>query len=130
MTGLDTNILVRFFTKDDPLQSAAAKEFLRTLSVEAPGFISLVSLIELVWVLRSRYQLNKADLILCVERLLDLPELILEGQTAVAQALARFSMTKTDFADCLIERSGHLAGCRHTVTFDVVAAKTSGMKLL
>ncbi|HUD53593.1 MAG TPA: type II toxin-antitoxin system VapC family toxin [Terracidiphilus sp.] len=130
MTGLDTNILVRFLTKDDPIQSAAAKEFLRTLSVESPGFISLVCLIELVWVLRSRYQLNKADLIQCLERLLDLPELILEGQTAVAQSLARFSIGKMDFADCLIERSGHLAGCGHTVTFDANAAKTSGMKLL
>jgi predicted nucleic-acid-binding protein len=130
MTGLDTNILVRFFAKDDPIQGVAAKEFLRTLSVESPGFVSLVALIELVWVLRSRYQLHKADLILCVERLLDLPELIVEGQTAVAQALTRFSMAKTDFADCLIERSGHLAGCKHTVTFDVNAAKTSGMKLL
>lgn len=130
MTGLDTNILVRFFTKDDPLQSAKAKEFLRTLSVESPGFISLVSLIELVWVLRSRYQLSKADLIVCVERLLDLPELILEGQAAVAQFLAKFSMGRMDFADCLIESSGHVAGCRHTVTFDESAARTSGMKLL
>jgi predicted nucleic-acid-binding protein len=130
MTGLDTNILVRFFAKDDPIQSATAKEFLRTLSAESPGFISLVSLIELVWVLRSRYRLDKANLILCLERLLDSPELILEWQPAVAQCLARFSMGKMDFADCLIERSGHVAGCKHTVTFDVSAAKASGMKLL
>ncbi len=130
MTGLDTNILVRFFTKDEARQSSRAKKLLQSLTSESPGFISLVSLIELAWVLRSRYHLNKAQLILGMERLLNTSELVIENQSAVTQSLGRFAASKADFADCLIERSGHMAGCRETVTFDVNASKSAGMRLL
>jgi predicted nucleic-acid-binding protein len=130
MTGLDTNILVRFLTKDDLDQSRRAKELLLTLTPDLPGFISLVSLIELVWVLRSSYRLNKTQLIEHLERLLDSPEIVLESQAAVTQALHRFASAKSDFADCLIERSGHLAGCSETVTFDTNGSRFAGMRLL
>jgi predicted nucleic-acid-binding protein len=130
MTGLDTNILVRFYAQDDPEQCRRGEEFLQTLSPEAPGFVSLVSLIELVWVLRSRYRLHKAELVQLLERLLDSPELAVENQTVVNQALRRFAASKADLADCLIERSGHAGGCRETVTFDVDAARSAGMRLL
>jgi predicted nucleic-acid-binding protein len=130
MTGLDTNILARFFAEDDPVQSRRADQLLQSLTPEAPGFISLVSLAELVWVLRSQYRLDKDQLIECLQRLLDSPELVVESQTAVTQALHRFSSGKADLADCLIERSGHLAGCSKTYTFDVQASKFAGMSLL
>jgi predicted nucleic-acid-binding protein len=130
MIGIDTNILARFLAQDDAEQSQRADFLLQTLSQQDPGFVSLVSLIELVWVMRSRYRLSKSELIRSLEQLLNSPELVIENQPAVAQAIDRFGAARTDLADCLIERSGHLAGCRHTVTFDVNAAKTSGMKLL
>jgi len=129
MTGLDTNILVRFFAKDDPAQSIRVKELLRTLTPESPGFVSLVSFVELVWVLRGRYQMDKADLIRCMDRLLDSAELVVESHAAVSQALQLCSSSKADLADCLIERCGHHAGCRQTLTFDVEASKLAGMRL-
>lgn len=130
MTGLDTNILVRFFAQDAPDQSRRANELLRSLTPEAPGFVSLVSLTELIWVLRCHYSASKPQLIRWLTQLLDSPELVVEAQTVVAQALHRFVSTKADFADCLIERSGHHGGCGATVTFDQNAAKFAGMKLL
>jgi predicted nucleic-acid-binding protein len=130
MTGIDTNILVRFFTKDDAVQGERAKEFLRTLTPASPGFVSLICLIELIWVLRSQYHLDKAQLILRLEQLLDFPDLLVESQAAVQQALQRFARAKADFADCLIERLGHNSGCRETVTFDAGAARLAGMTLL
>jgi predicted nucleic-acid-binding protein len=130
MTGLDTNILVRIFIKDDPEQYRKVKEFLQSLTPESPGYVSLVALIELAWVLRSRYPLSKMQLIQCLERLLDYPELVVEDHAAVTLALRRFSQFKADFADCLIERLGHAAGCRQTVTFDVDASRFAGMTLL
>jgi predicted nucleic-acid-binding protein len=130
MIGLDTNVLVRFFSEDDPVQCRRAEEFLQNLSPTGRGYVSLVSLVELGWVLRSHYRLSKAQLIVCIETLLNSPELVLESQTAVVQSLRRFSSAKADFADCLIERSCHAAGCRETVTFDVDASQSAGMKLL
>lgn len=130
MKGLDTNILVRFYAQDDPEQCRRGDLFLQTLKPESPGYVSLVSLIELVWVLRSQYRLKKPELIRILEQLLDSPELMVENQTAVTLALRRFSQFKADFADCLIERSGAVAGCAGTVTFDVNASRFAGMKLL
>ncbi len=130
MTGIDTNILVRFFTKDDTAQASRAKSFLQTLTPSSPGFVTLICLIELVWVLRAQYRFDKPNLVLRLEQLLDSPELVLESQTAVEQALRRFARENVDFADCLIERSGHHLGCHETVTFDAAAAKLAGVKLL
>jgi predicted nucleic-acid-binding protein len=130
MIGLDTNILARFFAQDDPKQSRCSDELLQSLTPEEPGFISLVSFIELVWVLRSQYRLNKAQLIQCLERLLDSHELIVESHGAVTLALYRFATANADLADCLIERCGRLAGCSRTFTFDAEAAKSAGMILL
>jgi predicted nucleic-acid-binding protein len=130
MIGIDTNILVRFFTQDDAPQSRRADAVLQKLTPEEPGFVSLVSLVELAWVMRSRYRMSRSDLIQGLEMLLNSPEIVVESQPVVVQAIHHFGTAKSDFADCLIERSGHLAGCKHTLTFDVNASKTAGMTLL
>jgi len=115
MTGLDTNILVRYITRDDLLQSQKADALLESLTIEAPGFVSFVSLVELIWVLRSQYRMPRARQIECLKLLLDLPELVMENHNAATLALSRFSKGKADFADCLIERSCAAAGCKETV---------------
>jgi predicted nucleic-acid-binding protein len=130
MTGLDTNILVRIFIEDDPEQYRKVKEFLQALTPESPGYVSLIALIELAWVLRSQYRLSKAQLIQCMEQLLEYPELVIEDYKTVTLALYRFSQFKADFADCLIERLGHSAGCNETVTFDLDASRFAGVRLL
>ena len=56
MIGLDTNILVRYLTGDDPIQSAKAREvFEQRLSARNPGFVSVVAMVETVWVLDRAY---------------------------------------------------------------------------
>lgn len=80
--------------------------------------------------MRRRCNLTRQQLVHCIEHLLDSPELIVESQVTADLALRRFATSKTDFADCLIERCGHAAGCRETVTFDVNASQSAGMRLL
>ena len=54
MNGLDTNILIRYLTQDDPIQSPKATEIIELrFTREHPGFISLVTMAETVWVLGS-----------------------------------------------------------------------------
>ncbi len=130
MTGLDTNVLVRYIVRDDLAQAERADSALNECTAEEPGYITIVSLAEMVWVLRSYYRMPKTALITCIERLFNAENLVMEGAQAIRQALDRFARAKCDLTDCIIERSGHLAGCPHTVTFDENAAKTSGMKLL
>ena len=130
MIGLDTNVLVRYVTQDDPVQSPKASALIESLTTLSPGFVSLVSVVELVWVLQSCYQCLKQEVVTVLETLLRTREITLEHAETIWQALRRFSANKADFADCLIERCGHAAGCEYTATFDIEAAKAPGMKRL
>ena len=130
MIGLDTNILVRYLVKDDPIQTPVAINLVRSLSVEEPGFLSLVVVSELIWVLRITYRYRNNEIANVVEALLQSRELIVEQEELVADALRGFVTGSADFADYLIERAGHLAGCNHTFTFDKRAAGFAGMRLL
>ena len=130
MIGIDTNVLIRLAMQDDPIQCAKVDLFLASLSRQDVGFISLVTLIESVWVLEKRYNLSKSDIVRFVQEFLDAPELTMEREEAVSHALQRFKTSKADYADCLIERLGHAAGCAETVTFDTDASKFAGMRLL
>ena len=130
MIGLDTNVLVRYVTQDDPVQSAKASDLFESLTTLSPGFVSLVSVVELVWVLQSCYQSAKSDVVVVLETLLRTRELTIEHAETLWQALRRFTASKADFADCLIERCAHAAGCEYTATFDLNAAKAAGMKRL
>lgn len=130
MIGLDTNVLVRYVTQDDPAQSAKACELIESLTTTSPGFVSLVSVVELVWVLQSCYSSTKSEVVIVLETLLRTRELTLEHAELIWKALRKFTSAKADFADCLIERSAHAAGCDYTATFDINAAKSAGMQHL
>jgi len=129
MIGLDTNILVRYVTQDHAAQSAAAVKIMESLSHESPGFVSLVVIAELVWVLDFSYRFNKHEIEHVVERLLRSKELVLERAEIVSQALRKFRVSRANFADCLIERCGNAAECQYVLTFDKDAA-AAGMRLL
>jgi predicted nucleic-acid-binding protein len=128
--GLDTNVLARYIMQDDAKQSPLANKLVESLTVDAPGFIALVSVVELVWVLSSAYQLDRPQLAAVLEGLTRTKELIVERAEIIWQAVRVFRGTSADFADCLIERSAMSAGCDRTMTFDRGAAKNCGMTLI
>ncbi|HMF66475.1 MAG TPA: type II toxin-antitoxin system VapC family toxin [Phyllobacterium sp.] len=130
MIGLDTNVVIRYIAQDDPRQSAKATQLMENLSSETPGFLPLVALVEIVWVLAGRYAASKADTIKIVETLLRTKELYLEQSETVWRALRLFASSNADFADCLIVRSCDDAKCTYTATFDAKAARTAGMRLI
>lgn len=130
MTGLDTNVLVRYVLQDDARQSPRASRLIESLSADAPGFVPVVTLVELTWVLGAGYKLPRAQLAAVLETLLRSKELVIDRADLVMQALARFSSGSADFADALIERTAAVAGCTTTMTFDQGAAKAAGMTLV
>jgi predicted nucleic-acid-binding protein len=130
MIGLDTNVVVRYLTQDDPAQAATAVKVMDSLSSDSPGFLSLIVMVELVWVLEAAYRFKKKEVEHVLETLLRSKELVIERAEIVAQALRKFSASRADFADCLIERCGHAAECEHTVTFDRNAAAGAGMRMV
>jgi predicted nucleic-acid-binding protein len=130
MIGLDTNVLVRYIMQDDAKQSPKASKLIDALTVDEPGFVSIVSIVELVWVLSSAYGLVRDQIGQALEALLRTKELSIDRADQVLKALRVFRTTSADFADCLIERSASSAGCGRTMTFDVGAAKVAGMTLI
>jgi predicted nucleic-acid-binding protein len=130
MIGLDTNVLVRYIMQDDLKQSPLATRLIESRSVESRGFVALVSVVELFWVMSSAYELDRGQLIAALEGLLRTKELVVERAEIVWKALRIFQTANVDFADCLIERSAAAAGCERTMTFDRGAAKNAGMTLL
>jgi predicted nucleic-acid-binding protein len=130
MIGLDTNVLVRYLTLDDPVQARAAVKLVDSLTADEAGFLSLVVIAELAWVLETSYAFNKDSLVQVFEMLLRSRELIVEQKQTVAQALQLYASGKAGFVDYLIERVAHAAGCEYTFTFDQKAAVSAGMRLL
>lgn len=130
MTGLDTNVLVRYIMQDDAKQSPLATRLVESLSAQSPGFVPLVAVVELGWVLSSAYELDRAQLVQACEALLRSKEIVVDRAETVWKALRVFQSGNADFADCLIERTASAAGCGRTMTFDRGAAKGCGMTLL
>jgi len=130
MIGLDTNVLVRYIMQDDPKNSPKANKLVESLDGDNPGYITLVSVVELYWVLTTCYELTGQQAAQALEVILRTKQFLVERSDQVMRALRVFGKGTADFADCLIERSAAGAGCAQTMTFDVGASKHAGMTLI
>lgn len=131
MIGLDTNIVVRYLAQDDRAQSAVATRLLeRELAAETPGYICLVTLAEVVWVMTSLYSADRNAVVRAVEGLLSAAQLRIQNAEAVWLALQDYRDSTADFSDALIATLGKGAGCEHTLTFDRAAARHPAFTLL
>jgi predicted nucleic-acid-binding protein len=128
--GLDTNVLVRYITQDDNKQAALANSLIENLDDASPGFVTLVTVVELSWVLESAYHFTRQQFVKMMQTLLAVETIKLERSAVVASAVRKYSASKADFSDCLIERLSSSAGCERTMTFDKAAAKMAGMVLI
>lgn len=130
MIALDTNVLVRYLAQDDPAQSAAATRLIeRTLSPTQPGLVSLVALLETVWVMESRYDASADTVAGILADLLDTASLEVQDAAAVRPATRRYAQGGVDLHDCLIVELAARRKAR-VVTFDAKAARRLGMDLL
>jgi len=130
MIGLDAKILVRYLTQDDPIQSPRATEIIeRRLTEENPGFVSIVTMVETVWVLDRAYRLTTNEIAAAVERMLQIDVLVLENEQAVFNAMIALKGGPGSFADATIAALGTSAGCSCTLTFDRRALRLPGFKL-
>jgi predicted nucleic-acid-binding protein len=129
--GLDTNVIVRYLAQDDVRQSAAATRLIEgSLSAESRGFISIVTLAEVVWVMSSNYKVNRAAVADIVEGLLTAPQLMLEHAEIIWRAVGAYRDSRANFSDALIVELGRDAGCTKTVTFDRQASAHPGFEAL
>lgn len=127
MLGLGTNVLVRYLVRDDPPQYEKARRLIaRELKKGEPILVSLLVLLETEWVLRSRYDLDKTEILMTMSALLDTADLAFEDEACIEQALYSWKDSTADFADCLIEARNRRLGCNATATFDAKALTLDG----
>lgn len=118
MRAIDTNIVVRFITRDDESQARRA----RTALASEDLFLSTSVALETEWVLRSGYGFRREAIAEALDMLAGLPSLTFEAPSALAQAIGWFR-SGMDFADAL-----HLAsadGCEAMLSFDAKLAKAA-----
>jgi predicted nucleic-acid-binding protein len=130
VTGLDTNILARFFLQDDPLQSPQADKVISSLSPKEKGWVGLTTILELVWVLSRQNHVDRKGITIILSQLVSREEIEIEQSIILQTALQLYRRGNADFADCLIACSALAAGCSRILTFDRRAARDAGMELI
>lgn len=132
MPALDTNVLVRWLTNDDAAQCAeVAVLFQQTVASGTRLFVPTTVVLELEWVLRSRYRFDPAAVARALDAILAVPYLALMEEAALEQALWLFKQDGApDFADCLHTSLAFQHGHAPLLTFDTKAARLNDAKLL
>lgn len=131
MIGLDTNVLVRYVVQDEPRQSAAATRLMeKTLSTENPGFVTLVTLCEIAWVLADCYHADRQRIRAVIEGLLGTKQIVVEAPELAWKALRAWHGSAADLSDALIGEIAVAQGAAKVVTFDKAAAKLPMFELL
>lgn len=128
MIALDTSILVRYFVAEEDADSRKAASFIEAeLSAASRGFVSAVTVCEIVWLLRSRYGFAYTSQVAIIRLLLDATQIVVEHRESVAEAL---DSNHVDIADAIIHFIGAKHGCSVTMTFDKKFARLEGVELL
>ena len=107
MISVDTNLLVRILTNDDPIQARRALKILKSDEIYIPKTVIL----ETEWVLRYAYEIGRSNIINGFQKLLGLPNVNVEDPDSIYQAISWYE-NKFDFADAL-----HLASSRRCIGF-------------
>ena len=119
MTGLDTNVVVRYLTHDDPDQSKKASAVVEEAATKGEKLlVHPVVLCELVWVLETAYDYGRSEVAATLDRILRTAQFEFPDKETVWSAWADYRSGKGDFADYLIGRANDRVGAAHTATFD------------
>ncbi len=131
MIALDTNLLVRLLTNDEPRQSAKVEAWLREHATpRSPAYVDHIVLCELAWVLGTSFSYPRGDVHNAIAALLLQHQLKVEAPSIVRQALAQYEAGPADFSDYLLAERARAAGYAPVLTLDKKAAKTATHQLL
>ena len=130
MVGIDSNVILRFVNHDDKAQTDKARKFIDNLNGDNRGYISIVALVEVLWVLESRYKRSKKELRNFLSYLLESSKFSVQYADVIAAIIISEHYRSKDISDQIIAELGLRAGCSNTITFDKRAATIPGMQLL
>ena len=131
MQAIDTNLLVRLFTRDDAAQGKRVRDlFDRHANEDGAFWIADTVLVELAWTLDRAYGRSRSDIAKALRALSGNATIQLESPSAVTQAIALYEPGPADFADCLLIAKAEAVGCDAVRTFDRKMRGLPRVKLL
>ncbi len=130
MIGIDTNILVRYFTQDNVEQAQIVEQVINSYATSPNSlFINNIVMCELIWVLERGCKYSKEAIGAVIKQMLSTEEFAFENQELLWLALNQYNHNKLDFSDALIGEINKEFGCSKTLTFDQAAIKANNFKL-
>nr|WP_320193288.1 type II toxin-antitoxin system VapC family toxin [uncultured Desulfobacter sp.] len=131
MKGIDTNILVRFLVGDDSDQAQVVYNLFKKIELNKTElFVSLLVVLEFLWVLESVYQIERKSIIDSLADLILMPILKFENIEAIQKFIIAAKNSKYDLSDLLIVHASNSYGCEAVFTFDKKASKYSLFELI
>lgn len=131
MISLDTNVLVRLLTNDEPKQVRLARKALDLALAEGKTvWVSVIVLCELVWVLQGLYKYDKKQVITVIDALLKFSGIEVQSPHLVKKTLDVLTANTVDFSDILLGLVSLDAGAAYVLTFDKKASKLATHELL
>lgn len=127
MAAIDTNVLVRLITRDDPDQYRRARGF---IAKHKPVWVSHLTILELAWVLLSCYRMDKSKICEMLRILLEMEEVNVQQPVILQKALDIWESSHVDFADAFILESARAASEIPLGTFDADLKGFDGVQLL
>lgn len=128
MYGLDTNVLIRYLLRDDPVQAEQARATIESaVQSGEPVVICLLTMLESEWVLRSCASIDKRAVISTFRMLLETRDIRIEQEETLEEALYLYENNNTDFADCIMAARYARLGCSAMLTFDKKASQLPGV---
>jgi predicted nucleic-acid-binding protein len=131
MIGLDTNVLVRYLTQDEPTQARKANALIDSAAGQGERLhVDVVVLCEVVWVLRGAYEFSKESVVDAISRILEAAQFSVEDRDLLRLALEAYRTGQGDLADYVLGQRNRRAGCDATMTFDRALRKSELFQLL
>ena len=130
MIGLDTNVVLRYLLQDDAAQSTTVNRIIDGLRPADPGYISIATTLEIVWVLRSLFKLRPKEIAAQVEQLLAADAFTLQNEQQVFEAVFTLKRGLGEFEDALIAALNNWAGCSETITFDRRTSRLPNVRVI
>lgn len=130
METFDTNVVVRLVVEDDADQCARAERAWRNAVSSGGAFLPVVTVVELTWVLRVAYKLDRATIAAILRRLMDSEGVELEREDVLRAALDRYASGTADFSDYVILEAARVAGAVPVLTFDQRFAQAPEVELV
>ena len=131
MIGIDTNVLVRYFTEDDDIQAKLAAKLIEKHSGEGKSIlINNIVVCELIWVLIRCYNYNKSQIITIVKGMLSTIEFAFEDYSLLLNSIIDYDEKEADFADILLGNINLNKDYNTTFTFDRKASCLESFKII